>query len=329
MKLLVKDNKLVVRSGKLITTSDPTQCECCEQPTPCTNESCPNGFKDAQGNPQPSPLVGPTRNAQGQPNTCMFTVFDMQIVDNPPSFAGEGGTDFDPRISITESYGEGRTDCASNSENVDACSGGMSFASEMLGKYPQGPTPDFGFTGVRLLFSAGASTNGFINFQARYQNWTFFDPPNFGGGQNFEERVFGTLTKTQFQAPDGGPPPILWFQASDPPESFQFNAGMTPLFLLGAGGVSQVVGAEIFWNLTLNRTVLSGFGNPLPRTTTFTGSATIRLLNLRRFDPNCPQNLAILPPPPALLSSQLLDPRVAQMLDMQARGGGCVGCGQG
>jgi hypothetical protein len=281
----------------------------CPDDGPCTDEGCPNGFVDAFGDPQPSPLVGCTRNSEGEPDTCLFTVFDMSVEENPPFKANPNpGTDFDPRMEISENYSAGRTDCASNpAHNVSCCGGQMGFNSGTLNSYEILPSSGL-FVTTQMSFTASATTNGAITFSAQYET---SNPSSF--------RVFGTLNKTQVQVVED---PIFWRQTIglNPLDTETFTGSMVPIFLVGAGGIQQVVGAEIQWTLIQNRTVFSDFGNPLPYVTTFTGSATVRLLNLRRYDPDCNEQAA---------NRLLVDPRAIRVFDQQLRGGGCHNCGDG
>ena len=335
-KVLFKDGLVSFRNGDVTLTDDPAQCDCCDPGTgPCTAVGCVNGFVDGQGNPEPSPLVGCTEDDQGNPQTCLLTLFSPQITYNPPYYSYDPVVQFDqrdPRVNIAESDLRGRTICHDDDRGIGeayCCSGSYGEQSFVKGEYPTSNILGAGMLGVQFQYFASATTDGRINFVVQYilGTWT----PNLGEtSADFEPdeflTVFGELRTTVpkvYSTNDWIPsPPGSGFT------SF-LTFTMIPIFRPGANGDSQVVGAHVTWNAGFNYIYELYTGSPQqiqwPIQARFTGSATIRLLNLVPYDPNCPENSPI---SRAITRPNNLDPSVARSIDLQSRGGGCAGCGQ-
>ena len=333
-KVLFKDGLVAFSNGAVTLTDDPAQCDCCGPGTgPCTAVGCVNGFVDGQGNPEPSPLVGCTEDDQGNPQTCLLTLFSPQITYNPPYYSYDPPVQFDqrdPRINIAEADLRGRTICHADDRGIGeafCCNGYYAELSFVQGEYPTSNIPGAGMLGVQFSYFASATTDGRINFVVRYiiGTWT----PNLGEtSADFEPdeflTVFGELRTTVpkvYSTNDWIPSPT-----GSGFTSF-LTYTMIPIFTPGANGDSQVVGAHVTWNAGFNYIYELYTGSPQqiqwPIQARFTGSATIRLLNLVPYDPNCPENSPI---SRAITRPNNLDPSVARSIDLQSRGGGCAGC---
>ena len=303
---------------------------CCDDgpggPGPCTIFSCPNGFVDSQGNPEPTPLVGPTFDTNGEPDTCLFVLVNMQVNDvHERAYVNPPDGNLDPRLTISESWQRGCTVCfgdetpdgVQGSIQFNGCAGGINFESPFIGATPAGVPGIESFFTVKFYFTANANTNGSVSFTARYEIWNYTDANpspslDFVGGL-----ANGRLGTTNAQGPSGGPNNSGMFGQGVYADSRTFTGLMVPVFVPGANGINQVVGAEINWNVQSQGTA---FQNDLQFSlfTNFTGNATARLTNLRRYDPECPDEPA-----------GITDPRILDRLNRQANGGGCRGCGDG
>ena len=291
-------------------------CCCDGEPTePCTRTGCINGFAPAFGQ-DTEPVLGCTFNSQGIVRTraqVTATATYSGEYDNRPN------PPFVTQPSINQSFmGSGSTPDEPVSQ-LRCCS--ASFAREdrfVTGVFiqPDGSTTPDGVVGILFEFAGSVNLEtGRITarISATPRTWFLSEPvPTFDfGGKGFQHRVVYTPGDLGLSG-DG----IFYTDNVQEGNGYSASHAIVPIFRTGLNGRITPIGLTFTTQGSFQAPVV-GSGNTTSRAS-FNGTVEVRLLNMAVFDPNCPSN-----------PEGITDYRIQTLLDQQARGGGCRGCGDG
>jgi len=285
---------------------------CCGDPAePCTRTGCPNGFAPAFGGTA-DPILGCTYNALNIPNTRLQAIAAMQyngVFDFPPN-------PFEHQPTVSQAFmGSGSTP----TNQAQCCRGSFGRTDYLvtgLNVAPDGTTDPDRVNGVAFFFSGTVNLEtGTINAQldAIPRVWFLSDGPEF----NFSYGGVGFSTRVIYRPNDVGNETTFQFSNSGD-DGYTNTASITPILKAGLGGRQSPIGLVLSVNSTYSNPGRDSANfNFLTRSASYSGQIEVRLLNLAVFDPECPE------------VESLLDPRAQRIIDKQANGGGCRGCGDG